>query len=164
VGPDALGGRTPQDPATVGVAASVPSTRSVGLFSFGQARGEHEAMDTTQIDKAIAAHGAWKTRLKTVVDTGTSDTPVATISKDDQCAFGQWLYGPTLSAEEKASQHYAAVKGLHAEFHKIAAQVAGAALSGKGPEALAMIDRGGEYARVSGDLTRAMMDWKKSLA
>ena len=32
-----------------------------------------------EIDKAIAAHGMWKTRLKQAIDTGEIDLPVETI-------------------------------------------------------------------------------------
>jgi hypothetical protein len=32
-----------------------------------------------EIDKAISAHGMWKARLKTAIETGKLDTPVETI-------------------------------------------------------------------------------------
>ena len=84
-----------------------------------------------------------------------------TIRQDNQCVFGKWLYGPTHTAAEKASSHYKAVKDLHGEFHKTAARVAELALSGKKAEAEAMMALGGQYAAVSGNLTQAMMAWKK---
>ena len=115
-----------------------------------------------EIDKAIAAHGMWKTRLKQAIDTGEIDLPVATIRTDDHCVFGKWLNGPTHTAVDKASDHYKTVKQLHAEFHKIAAGVAELAVAGHKKEAVKIISLGGEYASVSAKLTAAMKEWKKS--
>jgi hypothetical protein len=118
---------------------------------------------TEEITKAISAHGLWKTRLKTAIDTRTIETPVETIRQDNQCAFGKWLYGPTLTSADKSSDHYKTVITLHAEFHKAAARVAELAVSGKATEAEASIAPGGEYATVSAKLTRVMMEWKTAL-
>ena len=113
-----------------------------------------------EIDKAIGAHGMWKMRLKAAVDTGKIDTSVDAIRQDSQCMFGKWLYGASLTSADKASSHYKTVRAIHAEFHKTAARVAELASSGRKAEAEAMMALGGEYASVSGKLTRAMMEWK----
>lgn len=119
--------------------------------------------DIQEIDKGIGAHGLWKARLKSAIDAGHMDTPVEVIRKDDQCAFGKWLHGPTLSAADKASSHYRIVRDLHAEFHRTAARVAELALAGKKADAEKQMALGGEYANVSTKLTAAMMAWKQSL-
>lgn len=87
--------------------------------------------DIQEIDKAIGAHGMWKGRLKIAIDTGKVDAPVTTIRMDNQCVFGKWLYGTTLTSADKSSSDYQAVKTLHAEFHKVAAMVAELVESGK---------------------------------
>ena len=115
-----------------------------------------------EIDKAIAAHGMWKTRLKQAIDTGETDIPVEMIRTDDHCIFGKWLNGPTHSAADKLSNHYKTVKQLHAEFHRIAAHVAELAMAGNRKEAEKMIALGGDYASISSKLTAAMKDWKNS--
>ena len=114
------------------------------------------------IDKAIAAHGMWKTRLKQAIDTREVDIPVEMIRTDCNCIFGKWLNDPTHTATDKASDHYKTVKQLHAEFHKVAAHVAELALAGNRREAEKMISLGGEYASVSSKLTAAMKAWKNS--
>ena len=114
-----------------------------------------------ELDKAIGAHGMWKARLKSAVDTGKTDAPVETIRQDNQCAFGKWLYGPAPTAADQASDHLKSVKALHAQFHRTAASVAELALRGKKAEAEKMMAFGGEYAAISGKLTQAMMEWKK---
>jgi chemoreceptor zinc-binding protein len=119
--------------------------------------------DKPEIDKAIAAHGMWKTRLKMAIETGKLETPVETIRMDNQCVFGKWLYGTTLTSVDKASIHYKTVKELHTEFHKTAARVAELAFSANKIEAEEMMSLGGEFAAVSEKLTTAMVAWKKSL-
>lgn len=119
--------------------------------------------DVAEINKAIGAHGQWKTRLRQAIDTGTFDTPVETLRADNQCAFGKWLYGSTLTNMDKASPHYKTVQELHAEFHKMAARVAEQALAGNKGDAERMISTSGEYALISAKLTQAMMNWKSSL-
>ena len=50
-----------------------------------------------EIAKALGAHGVWKMRLKTAIDTGKADAQAADVAKDNVCAFGQWLYGASLT-------------------------------------------------------------------
>lgn len=52
-----------------------------------------------EIAKAIGAHGVWKMRRRTAIDTGKADAQAADVAKDNVCPFGQWLYGPTLPAD-----------------------------------------------------------------
>ncbi|NOU16254.1 MAG: CZB domain-containing protein [Bacteroidales bacterium] len=113
-----------------------------------------------ELDKAIGAHGFWKTRLINTIESGKIDTDIETIRQDNQCAFGKWLYGSTLSSFDKSSNHYKTVKELHAEFHKAAAHVVELAVNGKKAEAEKMIAYGGNYARISSKLTQAMVEWK----
>ena len=114
-----------------------------------------------ELDDAIGAHGRWKTNLKNAIATGKIETSIETIRVDNQCSFGKWLYGATLTPKDKASNHYKTVKDLHAEFHKTAARVAELAVTGKKAEAEKMMGLGGEFAAISSKLTRAMMDWKE---
>jgi hypothetical protein len=117
-----------------------------------------------EITKAIGAHGMWKARLRTAIDTGKSDTNVADVGKDNGCAFGQWLYGPTIDAAARGGADFKEVQKLHAEFHKAAAQVLQLALQGKKTEAEKLLAQGGTFADVSAHLTSAMMRWQKSAA
>ncbi len=114
------------------------------------------------LDQAIDAHGAWKLRLQLVIATGEADAPVETVRQDSLCAFGKWLYGPTLSPADKASRHHKTVRRLHAEFHETAARVTKLALDGKKEAAEEMIDLYGQFTQISTRLARAMMEWKKA--
>lgn len=111
-----------------------------------------------EITKAIGAHGVWKMRLRTAIDSGKADANASDVAKDNACAFGQWLYGSAIPAGAHASADYASVRKLHADFHKCAAQVIECVGHGDKPKADALM--AGDYAKISGDLTSAMMKWK----
>ena len=51
-----------------------------------------------EITKAIGAHGVWKMRLRTAIETGKADANAADVAKDNACAFGQWLYSSAIPA------------------------------------------------------------------
>ena len=119
--------------------------------------------DIQEIDKAIGAHGMWKTRLKMAIDTGAVDTPIETIRLDNQCALGKWLYGTTLNTQDKTTENYKSVQSLHADFHKSAARVAELALSGKKTDAEKMMSLNGEFSVVSGKSHRRLDGMEKEI-
>jgi hypothetical protein len=110
-----------------------------------------------QIEKAIAAHAAWKQRLEGAIETGKIDIPVATIKVDNECAFGKWLYGDGASAAAKHAARYGKVKDLHAQFHVAAGQVAELATAGKKSEASQVMNAG--YQVASTALNKEMTAW-----
>ena len=120
-------------------------------------------IDPKEIELAMSAHGAWKTRLKNAITSGKLDAPINVIESDNQCVFGKWLYGPTLTASEKTTATYAEIKRLHAEFHKCAARVAELAAEGKKAEAMGILEGNGLYSTVSGKLMLALMQWKQAI-
>jgi hypothetical protein len=117
---------------------------------------------TAELDQYIAAHGMWEARLRQVLSTGTSETPVATIRRDDVCEFGKWL--KSASPAEQRSPSYRTVKSLHATFHKAAAHVVELATSGRKAEAEKAMGFGGEFFTASAQLTTAMKEWKRAAA
>lgn len=121
-------------------------------------------MHGEEINKAIGAHGMWKQRLRDAIHAGTSEFKVDNVVKDNLCDFGKWLYGPGLSATDKATAEYQAVKGLHAQFHQCASKVLQCAVGGKRAEAESLMSNAGEFAAISSQLTHAMMAWKAKTA
>jgi methyl-accepting chemotaxis protein len=117
-----------------------------------------------EITKAIGAHGMWKARLAQAIETGKIDITVEKVRMDNQCAFGQWLYGASLDAKDRRSPHYEEVRRLHAQFHQVVSQVVELALAGKKQEARQLMSLEGEYSTVSSRLTAAMSAWSKTLA
>ena len=114
-----------------------------------------------EIAKALGAHGVWKMRLKTAIDTGKADAQAGDVAKDNVCAFGQWLYGASLAPDVKAGPDYQTVRKLHADFHKCAASVIECVGHGDKAKASALME--GEYTKVSSALSAAMMKWKASV-
>lgn len=119
-------------------------------------------MASEELDKAIGAHGMWKTRLKRAIDTGRLDDSPDSIRQDGGCAFGKWLHGSSLTAADKSSVSYWTVRDLHTQFHRVAARVAELAIAGQRAEAEKMMSLTGEFTAISGKLTAAMMEWRKA--
>jgi len=115
----------------------------------------------SDIEQAIANHAQWATHLTKAISDAYLEIPLATIGSDNQCAFGQWLYGQELSVEDKLTANYQTVKDLHAEFHQVARHVAELAESSSKYEAYTLLY--GDYIAISGKLAIAMTAWKESL-
>jgi hypothetical protein len=110
---------------------------------------------------AIGAHGAWKLKLKTAVNTGRSEATPATVGRDDQCEFGKWLHGQGIDEETRAGMPYQVVRRLHAEFHQCAGRVLALGLDGKRVEAGNLLE--GEYTARSEKLVTALAKWRGEL-
>jgi hypothetical protein len=114
----------------------------------------------TQITSAIAAHSQWKQRLNDAIATGKSEYNPTTVRMDNQCSFGKWLYAAT--TEDRASEHYATVKALHANFHEATGEVLELALAGKKEEAKKATGFGSPYLLTSSRLVNALTKWSQS--
>lgn len=115
----------------------------------------------SEITSAIGAHGAWKLKLRTAISHGASDVTPEVVAKDDQCAFGKWLHGASLSPDVRAGKPYEVVRRLHTEFHRCAGHVLNKAVSGQGRDAQALLE--GEFAERSQILVTALTKWKGEL-
>ena len=119
-------------------------------------------ISVAEIDKAIGAHGMWKTRLKGAIAEGKTDINLHDLKQDGKCKFGEWFYGlPRLEGENLI--HYNKIKRLHADFHITAHKVATDALNGRKAEADQSIEEGA-FKEISTKLVVALLDWKKYLA
>ncbi len=114
-----------------------------------------------EIKKAVGLHGKWKKMLRDAITTGKLELHISLIKADDQCNFGKWLYGQTITQQQKDSDHYRTVRELHAAFHEKATKVAEVAASGNKAYAARMLDANGEFAKASAALTTSMMAWLK---
>ena len=113
------------------------------------------------IAAALSAHAQWKKRLQDAIATGHSEFTPGVVTKDNACQFGQWLY--SLSPPDTLSDDFKKVKALHADFHKIAADILTLALFGKKNEALEMLDHGGAYVKATGKLVLALGAWQNKI-
>ncbi|MFO0888966.1 MAG: CZB domain-containing protein [Isosphaeraceae bacterium] len=113
------------------------------------------------IDKAIAAHARWKSRLRQVIESGESEVAADDVRPENRCEFGRWL--ADRPAEQRETAHYKTVRDLHARFHIEAAHVLELALAGHRQQAEAAMAIGSDFAGVSAKLTASMTAWKKAL-
>lgn len=113
------------------------------------------------IEKALAAHGAWKQRLRAAIEAGRSDFVVAVVQVDDQCEFGKWLYG--LDAVEKAHPRAMKIRALHADFHREAGRILAMALAGKKADAEAAVAPTSQFGKMSGALALELNGWMQKI-
>ncbi len=117
----------------------------------------------TVLIEALSAHIAWKEKLREAIDVGIIDPPSAKIREDNLCAFGKWLYSSDISDEVKASPYYENTRKIHAEFHKVASEVAMLAEIGEKEKAREMMSLAQPYPIQSYNIRCAILSWIKSL-
>jgi len=125
------------------------------------ARSDKPDMELDVLNKAIAAHGSWKVKLKAAIQAEGTTLDPAQVSRDNACEFGQWLHAVRPAAAHAAD--YARVKELHAEFHRRAGEVASLARLRKRVEAEKSMGLGGAFFEASVNLVSAMQAWKKKV-
>lgn len=76
------------------------------------------------LGNAIAAHEEWKTTLRDAI-AGNATLDVVTISSDNCCEFGQWLYGEGKRLFGELTVHSHCVE-THKLFHLEAGKIADA--------------------------------------
>ncbi|MBK6422941.1 MAG: CZB domain-containing protein [Gemmatimonadetes bacterium] len=119
------------------------------------------ASTKAELQQAIAAHGMWKSRLKSALAQGGTDQDVKVVRLDNHCAFGKWLHG--CDAALKRTPFHDVVRKLHAEFHVRSAEVLTLATTGKRSEAEQLIGPKGAWTEASVALTAKMMEWQRTL-
>jgi len=96
---------------------------------------------------AIAAHQAWKARLKAVLDGRSQETlDPAVVGRDDKCGLGQWIHGPGGKARNQTPAFQEMVV-RHAEFHRTAGHILQCAQEGKRREASELLE--GRFSAIS---------------
>lgn len=104
-----------------------------------------------QVRAAVGAHGLWKARLRTAIDTGASAASVDDVRPDNRCDFGKWLYGEGRTGFPSTGS-WETVRKLHSDFHQEAARVLQLALAGRKAEAEKSMALGGAFSHVSSAL------------
>lgn len=110
-------------------------------------------------DRIIAAHGLWKFRLYSAIESGRSRFDPDVVQRDDRCPFGLWLHGDG-RASHGADRRFEPIVGLHAQFHRAAAEVLRAAVSGRSDAAASMMRPGEPFLDTSLELVRRIDAWR----
>jgi methyl-accepting chemotaxis protein len=72
------------------------------------------------VDSIIDGHRQWKVKLRNAIEDGAK-VDVATLSRDDCCALGKWIYADGQRLSGRAS--FTELVKNHAHFHQVAGQV-----------------------------------------
>lgn len=113
-----------------------------------------------QLNEAIGAHGAWKSRLREAIERGASEVGVTAARDAARCEFGRWLL--QLPRSDRDPQCFDRVRELHEAFHHEAAAVLELALQGRRDEAVLRLAPGSPFERLSVQLTHAVLDWARA--
>ena len=111
-----------------------------------------------EIQKAIAAHGAWKMNLRDFLD-GKKDLDATKVGMANQCEFGKWL---EQDAKKELASHHAEISTLHAKFHQVAADVVRKRKAGDTKSAEASLSIKGDFAQASSALVNKLMAVSKT--
>lgn len=99
--------------AAVRMAAQVDEFRLPGAKASPLVEG-------VDVDAVIDGHRQWKVKLRDAIE-GGDQVDVATLSRDDCCALGKWIYADGQRLRGRAS--FTALVSHHARFHQVAGQV-----------------------------------------
>jgi methyl-accepting chemotaxis protein len=84
------------------------------------------------VDAIIDGHRQWKVKLRDAIESG-DQVDAATLSRDDCCGLGKWIYGDGQRLSGRAS--FTALVNNHARFHHVAGEVALLINAGRSHEA-----------------------------
>lgn len=111
------------------------------------------------LDKAITAHSAWKTRLRSALESGMVPD-VNTVRGDNLCDLGKWIHGEGKELEVKPELQD--LRAKHARFHVAAAAVVNLIAAKKKAEAAQSLESG-EFAHASREVIAAITKLKAGL-
>jgi methyl-accepting chemotaxis protein len=102
--------------------AAVRMAAQVDEFRLPGAEGKpKELVEGVDVDVYIDAHRQWKVKLRDAIES-RGKVDVATLSRDDCCALGQWIYGD--GQRLSARPGFIDLIGRHKRFHSVAGGVA----------------------------------------
>ena len=99
------------------------------------------------LNNAIAAHAAWKTKLRAAINRKET-LDVATISVDNKCELGQWLHGAG-KMQHVGCPEFSTLVQRHREFHTEAGKVAGLINTQKFEQAEKAIEANSAFSNAS---------------
>ena len=111
------------------------------------------------LDNAVETHAQWKTKLRTAI-AKREQLDLATLSRDDCCELGQWLYGAGETRYGKLAAHADCVH-KHKVFHSEVSKVAKAVNAHKFEVADSMLNAGTAYVKASSELSVSFLRLRK---
>ncbi len=100
-------------------AAAVRMAAQVDEFRLPNAPAS-PLVEGIDVDAIIDGHRQWKVKLRDAIESGDK-VDVATLSRDDCCGLGQWIYADGQRLRGRDS--FTALVAKHAHFHTVAGEV-----------------------------------------
>jgi len=110
---------------------------------------------------AVSAHQAWSGRLKNVLEGRSREVlDPAVVGCDDRCTLGKWIHGPGLTCCSHLPD-FPVLRGRHADFHTLAAQVLTAHAEGRREQAKTLLEK--DFTATSRDVVALLtqMDFSR---
>lgn len=108
---------------------------------------------TDEIKHAIAAHGAWKGKLRDFM-AGRLELKPEEVVNCNTCEFGKWML---TNARATLGANFTKLDGLHRDFHKAAADVVRMKNSHNEKGAEESMSPSGAFTKASSALVQALM-------
>jgi len=112
-------------------------------------------------DGAIAAHTAWKSKLRAYLGNPDRSLNAAQIGLDDQCTLGQWLHGE--GKKYSSDAEFAELKKEHANFHLAAADLVKRADLGESVSEQATLGANSPYVKLSSHVVQLIVKIKQKV-
>jgi aerotaxis receptor len=142
-----------------GVASGGTSVRPAPAARM--ASGGEQADIGINLDEAIKAHSNWRSKLRTAI-IKKEQLDVDTVSRDDCCAMGKWLYGSGKS-QFGSRPRFTELLEAHRGFHQEAGRVARKVNQGAYDEAANMLNSEAAYGRASQKVTQLIVQFSKEI-
>lgn len=114
------------------------------------------------LNHAVSAHEQWVFKFRDAISSG-STMDATTLSKDNCCELGKWLYGEGRTMYGNLTR-FSDIVEKHAEFHKQAGKVAEAINAKKHKEAQDMIDYAGTpFSHATQEVKKAILNLKSEV-
>jgi Chemoreceptor zinc-binding domain len=114
-----------------------------------------------ELDEAIAAHSAWKAKLKTYLRKPDKSLIADDVAKDNQCILGKWLYAD--GAKYFAFPEFKELREEHANFHRAAADLIKRADSGESVGEEAALGANSAFSTLSSRLVQLIVKLKQKV-
>ena len=113
----------------------------------------------TTLDKAVISHARWKATFRLAIE-GREAMDEPTISADNCCALGLWLYGDGQTAHGTRPEFVQLVAD-HKAFHSEAGKVAKAINNQAFEQASAMLNHGTSFGHASSVVILSITNLKR---
>ena len=110
-------------------------------------------------DEAIAAHSAWKAKLKSYLQKPDKSLDANRVAMDDQCKLGQWLHAD--GAKFSGAPEFKELKNQHANFHRAAADLIKRANAGEQVAEEAALGANSPFTKLSAEVVQLILKVKQ---